>query len=449
MHNTRLWNRFASQPAIIIALVAAALIGGVIGAVALGPWARDQVRDDVPAGSNPVATAVVTPAAQASAPARPAGAAAAPTASGITAPPQTPRPTPAGSPGAGQPGGTTGRPSRGAGLSLEQKVGQMFMVGFEGTRAQGAIVDLIERRYVGNAVYLGDNVSTPEQLRALSGQLQSLARKANGGQGMIISTDQEGGLVQRLRAPAFAGLPSARQMAASGDPMVVTGYAQANAKDMRAAGITMDLAPVLDVNDNPANPVIGNRAFGTDPETVIRYGIPFMTGLMDSNIAAVAKHFPGHGNTSQDSHLTLPYVDKSDAALRAVELPPFIAAIERGVDAVMVAHVVYRAWDPDRPASLSPRIITGLLREELGFQGVVMTDDMNMAAITDNYGPGPAAVLAVEAGVDILLIAGPLATQQAMIDAVTAAVRDGRLSEERINQSVERILALKAKYGMG
>ena len=129
----------------------------------------------------------------------------------------------------------------------------------------------------------------------------------------------------------------------------------------------MDLAPVLDVNDNPANPVIGDRAFGVDPRTATTYGLAFMDGLLREGVGAVAKHFPGHGNTSQDSHLTLPYVNKSDAALRAVELAPFVTAISRGVDAIMVAHVVYPAWDAQRPASLSPRIISGLLRRELGY----------------------------------------------------------------------------------
>ena len=333
-------------------------------------------------------------------------------------------------------------------LTLEQKIGQMLMLGFGGTDGSGAIGDLVRRRHTGNVVLLGPNVRTPAQLQALSEHLQNLARTANGGVGMLIAVDQEGGTVQRLHAAGFPWLPSARQTAAERDPALVTRRAVATAHDLRGVGINTNLAPVLDVNDNPANPVIGTRAFGTDVQTVTAFGLAALEGLAQGGVASVVKHFPGHGNTAQDSHFTLPYVAKSDTALRAVELAPFRAAVQRGVDAVMVAHVVYTAWDGRLPASLSPRIVTGILREELGFSGVVITDDLNMGAITGRYGPGEAALLAVEAGVDMLLIAGPPASQVAMFDALLAAVRDGRIAVSRIDASVERILALKQKQGL-
>lgn len=332
-------------------------------------------------------------------------------------------------------------------LTLEQKVGQMFMLGFEGTDAGATIADFVQRRHAGNAVLLGDNVVDPVQLQSLTSRLQQLATAANAGIGMLISTDEEGGTVQRLQPPAFSGLPSARTLATSDSPAEVQAIAMQTARQMRSAGLNMDLAPVLDVNDNPANPVIGDRAFGVEPQTVITFGRAFMRGLVAGGVADVAKHFPGHGNTSQDSHLTLPYVNKTAAQLEAVELAPFKDAVAQGVDAIMVAHVVYTALDPVRPASLSPAIVTGVLRNALGFGGVVMTDDLNMAAITDGYGPGEAAVMAIEAGDDLLLIDGPPATQNAMMDAVLAAVRSGRIPESRIDQSVARILALKRKLG--
>lgn len=370
----------------------------------------------------------------------------APTGTGV--PVTSPRPTVAGTAGAGGPSVRAGTTRQFVeGMTLEQKVGQMVMLGFDGADG-AAFIEMIRRRNVGNAALLGSNIRDRAQLRSLTDRLQAVARAANGGTGMLIGVDQEGGDVQRLRPPAFTGLPSARRMAGTADPAHVRTFGHDAGAQLLDAGITMDFAPVLDVNDNPANPVIGDRAFGVTPATVTPYALAFLEGLHAANIAGVGKHFPGHGNTSTDSHFDLPYVTKGDAGLRAVELPPFQAAINAGIDALMVAHVVYTAWDSDRPASLSPRIITSLLRGELGYDGVVMTDDMNMKAITDRYGAGPAAVMAVEAGADVLVSVAPATTQEAMIDAVLAAVRRGQLSEERVDESVRRILALKARYGL-
>ena len=333
-------------------------------------------------------------------------------------------------------------------LSLEEKVGQMAMYSLTSTDGSGAIASLVAQRHIGNAVLLDDNVVGLSQLDNLTGNLPQMGRAANDGIGMFISADQEGGSVQRLPPPSFVALPSARQMAATGDPAGVTSLATETAREMLRAGVNMDLAPVLDVNDNPANPVIGYRAFGVEPQPVITYGLAFRDGLRAGGVASVVKHFPGHGNTSQDSHLTLPYVTKTDAQLESVELAPFRAAIANGADAVMIDHVVYTAWDPDRPASLSPIIVQGILRNTLGFQGVVMTDDLSMGAIVQHHSPGEAAVMAVQAGVDVLLSAGSPASQAAAVDAVVAAVRDGRISEARIDESVLRILTLKRQYGL-
>lgn len=324
----------------------------------------------------------------------------------------------------------------------------MIMAGFDGRDGSGPIASLIADRHAGNVVLLQPNVVNQGQAVALSRRLQAMARDANDGIGLLISLDQEGGAVRRLPSPPFSYLPSARQLASTDNPTQVRSAAMGTAREMRSVGFNLDLAPVLDVNDNPANPVIGYRAFGVDPQTVTTYGLAFLDGLRAGGVASAIKHFPGHGNTAQDSHVTLPYVTKSDASLRATELVPFQAAIAHGADAVMVGHVVYTAWDADRPASLSPRIIQGILRDELGYQGVVLTDDLNMGAITQRYGPTEAAVLAVQAGADLLLIDGPPSSETAMIGGLLQAVQTGRIPRARIDESVARILALKQRLGL-
>lgn len=469
---------------LLLAAVAGLAIGVVAGVVFLG-WslltAREQHAAGAPAGgaatlsaalagpqtisSTPVSSAASSPARSISgAPPRaaPTAATEAPTAATATAAPTsagavrsgfaaataTTTATPRDAPHSLDVGAPAFAAATASHLTLAQKVGQMLMLGFDGTDGAGAIASLVQDRHAGNIVLLGRNVRDPLQLRELTDRLQQRARPANGA-GLLVATDQEGGEVQRLRPPFFSALPSARQQAAAGDPAQVQALGLRTAKEMLPAGINMDLAPVLDVNDNPANPVIGAHAFGVDPQTVSTFGLAFAQGLQAGGVAATAKHFPGHGATGQDSHVTLPFVNKTDAALRATELPPFAAAVRAGVDAIMVAHVVYPAWDPQYPASLSRRIVTDLLRGELGYQGVVISDDMNMAALTERWGPGEAAVLAVQAGVDMLLIAGPPAAQTAAIDAITQAVRDGRIAEARIDASVERILALKRRLGVG
>ena len=337
------------------------------------------------------------------------------------------------------------------GLTLEQKLGQLMMVTFEGTDLGPASSAQLQQRHIGNVVLLGGNIQSPEQLARLTDQIKAKTRATTNGIDPILAVDQEGGQVRRLRAAGFesATLPEAALMGL-GTAENTELWGAATGRDLQRAGMSMDLAPVFDVNDNPANPVIAGygRAFATTPEAVSRHALAFMQGLQGERVMSVAKHFPGHGSTWVDSHVALPHVTKSLAQLNAVELPPFRDAIAAGVDAVMVAHIVYDAWDAERPSSLSPRVVTGLLRGELGFDGVVMTDDLTMDAISATYGPGEAAVLAIEAGVDMLVtVAGP-SSLAVMLDSLASAVRTGRLSEERIDQSVRRILILKNRYGL-
>jgi beta-N-acetylhexosaminidase len=217
-------------------------------------------------------------------------------------------------------------------------------------------------------------------------------------------------------------------------------------------GFNMNLAPVLDVNNNPANPVIGSRSYGADPELVARLGTAYVRGLQAGGIAAVGKHFPGHGNTSVDSHLALPILPQTLDALERVELVPFRAAIapETQIAAIMSAHIVFPAMDSSEvPATLSRPIMTGLLRSRLGFDGLVLSDDLaGMKAITGNFLPGPAAVRAIQAGVDMLIIGGGPARQRESRAALLAALRSGELSRDRLQEAARHVLALKARIGL-
>ena len=335
-----------------------------------------------------------------------------------------------------------------AAMPLEEKVGQLFIAGFYGTE-DGDYVDSLIRDYkVGGLIFFGRNVGTAEELVNLANDL----RAKNGDYiPMFFSVDQEGGTVERLPDEVSA-LEDAYTYGQSGSSEVGYALGQVLAHECAAFGFNLDFAPSLDIWSNPENTVIGTRAFGTTAEEVEAVGPWAAYGLMDGGVIPVVKHFPGHGDTAVDSHVGLPTVSKTVDELLTSELIPFQSAIEgregEGVPAVMVAHILMTAIDPDHPASLSQAVVTGLLREQLGFDGVVFTDDLTMGAITENYGLDEAAVLALEAGCDVLLVChneGDLAlARQAVLDAVVS----GRLTEERIDQSVYRILSLKQAYGL-
>ena len=335
-----------------------------------------------------------------------------------------------------------------AAMTLEEKVGQLFIAGFYGTE-DGDYVDSLIRDYkVGGLIFFGRNVGTAEELTALVNAL----RAENGDYvPLFFSVDQEGGTVERM-PDEVSPLEDAYTYGQSGSSEVGYALGQVLARECAAFGFNLDFAPSLDIWSNQENTVIGTRAFGTTAEAVEKVGPWAAYGLMDGGVIPVVKHFPGHGDTAVDSHVGLPTVSKTVDELLASELIPFQSAIEgregEGAPAVMVAHILMTAIDPDRPASLSPAVVTGLLRDQLGFNGVVFTDDLTMGAITENYGLDEAAVLALEAGCDVLLVChneGDLAlARQAVLDAAAS----GRLTEERIDQSVYRILALKQAYGL-
>ncbi|HLL49090.1 MAG TPA: beta-N-acetylhexosaminidase [Thermomicrobiales bacterium] len=346
-----------------------------------------------------------------------------------------------------------------AAMPLEVKIGQMILAGVQDETVGDDSRHIINELHIANIILMGRNFDSPDQVLRLTQDLQELAMDANGVP-LLIGTDQEGGLVQRANYYAgFTPMPPAEFVGAAQDSLLVKEYGRMVGEELHAVGINIDFAPVLDVNDNPTNPVIGalGRSFAATPELVEESALPFIVGLHSAGGIATGKHFPGHGSTTADSHNALPFVDKDRAALDAVDIAPFRVAVETGIDAIMPAHVVYPALDPSQlPATLSEPILTGLLRGELGFTGVIVTDDLGMEGVMQIAPPEESGVRAILAGADLLTCvrmktAG--ACQPKMIEqlheGLMSAASDGRLPMERIDESVRRILALKTKYGVG
>lgn len=331
-------------------------------------------------------------------------------------------------------------------MTLSQKIGQMFVVGLGGTTMPNDLSSAIENYNFGNVIYMAYNVTNPNTLSKMSDDIQNKMLKENNVPGFI-TIDQEGGRVIRL---TNGGTHFISNMALAATNDINNGYleGQAIGKELRNYGINCDFAPVLDVNNNPENPIIGIRSYSDNPVLVSLFGNKMIDGLQESNVMACSKHFPGHGNTSVDSHYGLPKITSSYDELYQTELAPFISAIANGIDSIMTTHIIFSAIDEIFPATLSEKVLTDLLRKELGFNGVIYTDGMEMGAVTSNFGGhDKTAVLAVKAGVDILTytsINNPKTAHKALMDAV----KSGEISEERINESVRRILLKKLKYGL-
>lgn len=332
-------------------------------------------------------------------------------------------------------------------MTLREKIGQMLLCGFHGTEAAGDVDAFLRRYPVGGVIYFARNVESPEQVERLSMGLQQIAEDS-GNVPLWISIDQEGGMVARI-TEGIALMPGQMAIAAAGSIDDAYQAAYISGLELRSMGINMNFAPVLDVNNNAANPVIGVRSFGESPQSVAEYGARTVAGIQDAGIAATAKHFPGHGDTDTDSHLDLPVITHDRDRVERVELIPFRAAITAGVDAMMSAHIYFPALEPERlPVTLSRSVLSGLLRKELGYEGMIVTDCMEMDAIAANYGTVDAAVMAVEAGADLVLISHTAHLQAEAYEALVAAVQSGRISETRINESVTRLLRYKAKHGL-
>ncbi len=304
-------------------------------------------------------------------------------------------------------------------LTLDQEVAGLFCVGFQGKSPSPEVLGLLDRGVHG-VILFSRNVEDAEQVATLVAEL-----KRRAGRPLLVAVDQEGGRVARLRAPqGFTELPPMRAVGEAGDEALARDVGALLGRELRAVGIDQDYAPVVDVDTNPANPVIGDRALSRDPAVVGRLGAALARGLQGEGVAACAKHFPGHGDTSQDSHQDLPRLPHDLERLRRIELAPFRALASAGVAAVMTAHVVFEALDPRRPATLSPEVMR-LLREEAGFRGCAVSDDLEMKAVAEHFPLEEAAPGAVRAGVDALLVCHRAEVQHRAIDLVRAAVEDG------------------------
>jgi beta-N-acetylhexosaminidase len=322
---------------------------------------------------------------------------------------------------------------------LERAVAGMFAVGYEGKTLTPSLGKLLDRGV--NAVALfSRNVESPQQVAKLCFEIQKHAQRP-----ILIAVDQEGGRVARLRE-GFTPLPSMRAVGASGDEKLAEQIGRLVAAELAAVGISMNFAPVMDVDSNPANPVIGDRSFGSDAAVVANMGVAMLKGLQAGGVAACAKHFPGHGDTSKDSHFDLPSVSHPLARLLTVELPPFAAAIEAGVSAIMSAHVVFDAIDPENPATLSAAILSHVLRGELKFAGVVFSDALEMKAIADRFPIEETVIRGANAGLDVLAICEDPDLQNRAIDALSAGLRAGKVKEESVINAYLRIERLIKQY---
>ncbi|KAB8126087.1 beta-N-acetylhexosaminidase [Gracilibacillus oryzae] len=330
-----------------------------------------------------------------------------------------------------------------ANMSLEEKIGQMIIGAVSGTTMNANSRSLIKDYKIGGFIFYSNNLETPEQTITLLNQIK--AENEQNRLPLFLSVDQEGGRISRLPGNLIP-FPTNQKIGEINNAAFSYDIGTLLAKELKAFGFNLDFAPVLDVNSNPNNPIIGDRSFGNNPQIVSELGIQTMKGIQSQNVIPVIKHFPGHGDTSVDSHLQLPEVNKSLAELKQLELVPFERAIKEGADVVMIAHILLPEIDSEFPSSMSQKVITDILRKQLQFNGVIMTDDMKMKAIADNFSIGKAAVQSVKAGNEIILIAHDYDVVVEVMEQLKASVQNGEISEERINSSVRRIIQLKEKY---
>ncbi|HKW81531.1 MAG TPA: beta-N-acetylhexosaminidase, partial [Casimicrobiaceae bacterium] len=316
--------------------------------------------------------------------------------------------------------------------------GALVMVGIKGKALDAGQAAFLRRNAIRAVVLFRANMGSESEVRALTAAL----RRAMGPRALI-ALDQEGGAV--FRAAFLPHAPSAMALGAIGDAMLAGKVGAAVARGVKSLGCNWNFAPVLDVNSNPANPVIGARSFASRPTEVARLGGAWMRGALREKVACCVKHFPGHGDTRVDSHLGLPVVDKSRRQLQAQELKPF-RMLEASAPAIMTAHIVYPQLDAERPATLSRKILHRLLRDDWGYEGVIVTDSLQMRAIRQRYGPADAAVLALQAGADMVMALGSAAEQAAVVESIGAALADGRLGVAELVRSRRRLDALTARF---
>ena len=322
----------------------------------------------------------------------------------------------------------------------KRRAGQRLILGFEGRAVTDDLRHLVAEVRPAGFILFQRNVESPEQVRELNRELASLVDPAAPA---WLTVDQEGGREQRVRAPAPEWPPMRAVGAAPGHTVEVS---RALARELRAMGFNLNYAPVADVDSNPDNPVIGDRAFDRDPMRVAQHVVDFIGAHQAEGVVACAKHFPGHGDTAVDSHLDLPVVERDEAELRALELPPFRAAVQARVGTVMVSHVVFPAWDPDHPATLSKRIVPRLLRDELGYDGVVLSDDMEMKAVAGRWSVEEQVHRGTDATLDVFLVCHQPALQLAFFEALVRGQETHPAFERHSVDAARRVHALRERF---
>jgi len=326
--------------------------------------------------------------------------------------------------------------------AIRRDIGQLLIGSLPGKTVTPEMRSLAREFSLGGIIFFARNIEAPEQVAELSHDVQGLATSLP----LWVSVDQEGGRVARLKAP-FTVWPPMATLGRSGDEALARRFAKALATELRAVGITLDYAPVLDIHTNPKNPIIGDRALAEDADSVARLGAAIIQTLQSNGVAACGKHFPGHGDTSVDSHLELPLIEHPPDRIRRVELVPFREAVKAGVAFIMTAHVLVPSLDEEKPATLSRRIVQGMLRDELGYPGVILSDDLEMKAIAKTYAVPDAAVQAIAAGCDGLLIcAGDVDVQAATLEALVRAVEQDVIPYKRLEDALKRNRVAKERF---
>ena len=330
-------------------------------------------------------------------------------------------------------------------MTIEEKIGQIVFVGLDGLEPNERDVELIKKYHVGGLIFFSKNIDNIEQTVKLTNSLKSI--NSNNKVPLFIGIDEEGGRVSRLPKELIK-IPKAKDIGIVDDVKFSNEIGKLLGYRLSLLGINMDFAPVLDIHSNPQNTVIGDRSYGNTAYIVSKHGLPVMDGIKEYNVIPVVKHFPGHGDTYIDSHIALPVVDKTKDELEGLELKPFEKAIRNGADVVMMGHILSSNIDSENPASLSKTIINGMLRDNLKFKGVVITDDMSMGAIVENYDIGEAAVRSLKAGSDIVLVCFDYENQIKVLNDIMKAVNNNDISQDEIDEKVYRVLKLKDKYSI-
>ena len=332
-------------------------------------------------------------------------------------------------------------------MTLEEKVGQMMFYGVNGTNVDDKVVNLFEDQHAGGIILYGHRNFWGSSLDNNVKYVNSIkkANRQNSDIPLFIGFDEEGGSMSQLPQELMR-TPSKGELGNTNDSSLATGIGAGTAKKLKLLGINTDFGTVLDINTNKNNPIIGVRSYGSTQEKVTEFGINELKAIQNEGVIPTVKHFPGHGDTEVDSHLGLPSLNHDLNRLKSTELVPFQTAINNGVDMVMTAHIMLPQIDKEYPATMSKKILTDLLRDEMGYKGVIITDDLEMQAISKNWDLGEAAIKSVEAGADILLVCHTIENQQKVYNAVVQGVNDGKIDENRIDESVRRILRLKYQY---